>query len=136
MKKLVTISTDPIADMLSRVRNALAVGKTELSLPHSTLKETIAKILVDQGFLASAKSVVVDGQKTLQIVTGEQNMPAKITQLSRLSTPGRRLYAKAGKIPTVKRGRGIVVVSTSAGVMTGSQAKAKKLGGELICRVY
>lgn len=130
------VSTDPISDMFTRIRNAIAVNKHELSLPYSKIKETVAKILADNGFL---KNVSVDGSgihKSLQIVINEQDTNATITEIERLSKPGRRVYVGADKIPTVKRGRGIVIVSTSSGVMTGQEAKAKRLGGELIGQVY
>jgi small subunit ribosomal protein S8 len=135
-KSVVIISTDPLADMLSRVRNAMAVNKQQVSLPHSQLKETVAKILVDSGFLADVQSGEENGRKTLTIKINEADQPSKITEINRLSRPGRRLYVKAAAIPKVKRGRGLVVISTSRGIMTGQQAANQKLGGELICEVY
>lgn len=131
------VSTDPIADMLTRIRNAVAVRKSEVSLPHSHLKEAVAKILKDSGFI---DSVAVEGDKagfkTLHITINGEGSNARITEIARLSTPGRRLYSSAQEIPTVKRGRGIVIISTSKGVMSGTEAKNKALGGELICKVY
>lgn len=130
-------STDPIADMLTRIRNAIAVRKSEVTLPHSNLKEAVAKILKDSKFI---DAVAVDGEKAgfkqLRLTLNGDGQNARITEISRLSTPGRRLYSSASEIPVVKRGRGIVVISTPKGVMTGDQAKAKALGGELICKVY
>ena len=134
--KQVVISTDPIADMLTRIRNGIAVGKTEVVMPHSKSKETVARILADNGFINSVKSTELDGRKTLQLLLSDDNQPARITEITRLSRPGRRVYVKTEKIPTVKRGRGIVVVSTSHGVMAGQQARELRLGGELICKVY
>ncbi|MDB5161315.1 MAG: ribosomal protein [Candidatus Saccharibacteria bacterium] len=137
MKRVTVISTDPIADMLTRIRNAIAVNKAEISLPHSRVKETLAKILVKNGFLNEAKSGKdADGRKQLQIVINLEGTSATITEISRISKPGRRHYVKTAEIPMVKRGRGIVVVSTSKGMMTGEEAKVKRLGGELICKVY
>lgn len=136
MNKTNLVSTDPIADMLSRVRNAVAVNKNEVSLPHSKLKETIAKILVDNGFLSAVNIDESSGYKNLVIRINSEDEPAKITSISRLSRPGRRMYVKSGAIPTVRRGRGLVVISTSRGIMTGKQAANQKLGGELICEVY
>ncbi len=127
---------DPISDMLSRIRNAVAVNKREINLPHSKMKETVAKILMDNGFLASVSVSGEIPQKSLDIVINLADGNARITEIGRLSTPGRRLYTNADKIPVVKRGRGLVVVSTSKGVMTGQQAKKQRLGGELICEVY
>ena len=129
-------STDPIADMLTRIRNAIAVSKSEISLPHSKSKETIAKILVDNGFLAGQSRSELDGQLSLNIVLNRDFENSPISSIDRLSKPGQRRYAKSNEIPTVKRGRGMVIISTSSGVMTGAEAKAKNLGGELICEVY
>lgn len=136
MKNVTIISTDPIADMLTRIRNAIAVNKREVSLPHSQVKENVAKILADSGFIKAVKSAEKDGRKILEITINGEDEAAKITEIDRMSRPGRRMYVKAAEIPTVRRGRGIVVVSTSQGVMSGMNAKAKNLGGELICRVY
>ena len=130
------VSTDPIADMLTRLRNAIAVNKHELNLPHSKSKETVARLLYDSGFLSAVK---VDGEginKVLSLTILGPNENARITEIVRLSKPGRRFYAGAREIPVVKRGRGIVVVSTSKGVMTGDKAKKLGVGGELICKVY
>ena len=129
-------STDPIADMLTRIRNGIAVQRTEISLPHSNAKEKIAAILVDNGFLAGQSSTELDGQKHLKLVLKNDGENAKISAIARMSKPGQRNYVKSKEIPTVKRGRGIVVISTSGGVMTGSEARSKNLGGELICEVY
>jgi small subunit ribosomal protein S8 len=136
MNKTNQVSTDPIADMLSRIRNAVAVNKAEVSMPHSNVKETVAKILADNGFLNSVKIEEQNGRKYLSIIINDEDESAKITEVSRLSRPGRRLYVKSAAIPTVKRGRGLVVISTSRGIMTGKQAANQKLGGELICEVY
>jgi small subunit ribosomal protein S8 len=129
------VSTDPISDMFTRIRNAIAVNKHEVSMPHSKIKEAVAKILAKNGFL---EDVAVDNSefKILTITINSEDANATITEIERLSKPGRRLYVGADKIPTIKRGRGIVIVSTSSGVMTGKEAKAKRLGGELIGQVY
>lgn len=136
MSKSTAITTDPIADMLSRIRNAATVNHAEVSLPHSKAKETVAKILVGSGFLAAIKTADDSGKKTLVIKINNEDEPAKITSISRLSRPGRRMYVKATAIPKVRSGRGIVVISTSRGIMTGQQAASQRLGGELICEVY
>jgi small subunit ribosomal protein S8 len=137
MRKAVQISTDPIADMLSRIRNAIMVNKHETRLPHSNVKETVAKILAKNGFITDVGTAKDSaGRKELVITINPEGASAAITEISRISTPGRRLYVKSKEIPSVKRGRGIVVVSTSKGMMTGDEAKTKKLGGELICKVY
>ena len=128
--------TDPISDMLARIRNAIAVGKNSVTLPHSTIKEDLANVLVKSGFLQSAK--VQDGAKAKELVIeiNPDTEAAKITHLRRLSRPGQRNYTKSGAIPKIRQGRGLVVVSTSQGLMTGDEAKSKKLGGELLCEVY
>lgn len=137
MKRVTYISTDPIADMLSRIRNAISVNKHEITMPHSNVKETVAKILAKNGFIHAVKTGKdMAGRKELIISINDEGSTATITEISRLSTPGRRMYVKSKEIPAVKRGRGIVVVSTSKGMMTGDEAKVKKLGGELICKVY
>ena len=130
------VSTDPIADMFSRIRNAVAVNKTEVDLPYSKIKENIAKLLVANGFLRNVSTSESDGRKKLSITINGQQQSANLTQIKRLSTPGRRRYVKSNEIPVVKSGRGIVVVSTSKGLMTGNEALGQKLGGELICEVY
>lgn len=131
-----TTSTDPIADMLSRIRNAIAVRKHEITMPHSNVKESVARLLKETRFIKEATSEGKGKDKVLKIVINNESDTYRITEIVRMSTPGRRLYIGADKIPTVKRGRGIVIVSTSRGMMTGEQAKQQKVGGELICKVY
>jgi small subunit ribosomal protein S8 len=130
------VSTDPIADMLTRIRNAILVQKREVSLPHSNIKQAVAELLTKNGFLAGVKTIDATIGKTLVVTINREGENAKITEIQRSSKPGRRLYVAAKDIPTIKRGRGIVVVSTSKGLMTGVEAKAQRIGGELICSVY
>lgn len=130
------VTTDPIADMLSRIRNAILVNKTSVALPHSKLKEHVANELKKANFI---DGVTTDGDgiaKKLVIDINESGENARITEIVKMSKPGRRMYAKAGDIPTVKNGRGVVILSTSQGVMNGFEAKAQNVGGELICKVY
>lgn len=130
------VSTDPIADMLTRIRNAINVRKHEVSLPHSKTKEAVAQLLKSSNFIDGVK---VEGEgisKKLVLTINGENMNARITEITRLSKPGRRYYVRSQDIPTVKRGRGVVIVSTSKGMMTGADAKAQNVGGELICKVY
>lgn len=129
-------SSDAIADMLTRIRNAVAVGKTTVELPHSNIKETIARQLVEAGYLKAVDVRDAKPRKVLEITICEPGRNSVITEIVRLSTPGRRVYAGVNDIPKVKSGRGIVLVSTSRGVMTGQQAVRERLGGELICKVY
>ena len=128
--------TDPIADMLTRIRNAIAVRKSEINLPHSKVKEAVARLLKDNGFIRDVRVTDATIGKTLTLTLRNDGENACITEIVRLSKPGRHQYAKNSAIPVVKRGRGVVIISTSQGIMTGDQAKAKGIGGELICRVY
>ncbi|MBI2588659.1 30S ribosomal protein S8 [Candidatus Saccharibacteria bacterium] len=130
------VSTDPIADMLSRIRNAMMVNKDEIRLPHSILKERVAEILKSNGFLQQITTTTEKNRKYLVISINDSNYPSSIAEIGRLSRPGRRTYINSKKIPYVKRGRGIIIISTSKGLMTGQEAKSKNLGGELICEVY
>lgn len=130
------VSTDPIADMLTRVRNAINVRKAEVSMPHSNLKEAVARLLKDNNFVNDVAVLKAPVGKTLRISINNDDQNARITEIARLSTPGRRMYTSAARIPVVKRGRGLVIVSTSKGVMTGDKARKQHLGGELICRIY
>ena len=130
------ISTDPIADMLTRIRNAGAVRKTEVSMPYSNIKASIAELLTTAGFVSSTR---VEGEGKLKVIVvtiAEDGSSPRITELKRLSTPGRRLYVGSKEIPTVKQGRGIIIISTPKGIMTGKEAKAKGVGGELLCSVF
>jgi small subunit ribosomal protein S8 len=129
-------STDPIADMLTRIRNAVNVQRSEISLPHSKIKQSVAELLRDSGFLRDVKVVDASVGKSLKIVIAGDGEQARITEIVRLSKPGRREYANAREIPVVKRGRGVVIISTSRGLMTGETAKKQGVGGELICKVY
>jgi len=130
------VSTDPISDMLTRIRNAIAVNKAEVSMPHSNIKQQVADLLKKTGFIESVKTEGKGIDKKLVVIINSQSTNARITEIKRLSRPGRRWYVSADEIPTVKRGRGIVIVSTSKGLMTGSDAKKNRVGGELICQVY
>jgi len=130
-------STDPIADMLTRIRNASAVRKQSINLPYSKVKFAVAKILSDNGFIN--KSTVKDSEtgvgKILVLELFSNNTNPHITEIARISKPGRRFYTSVAKIPTNKRGRGIYIVSTSKGMMTGSDARKAGIGGEIICKV-
>jgi small subunit ribosomal protein S8 len=130
------VSTDPIADMLTRIRNAINVRKNEVSMPHSNVKEAVARLLQKSNFVDSVR-IEGDGiAKKLTVTINAEHTNARIIEIQRLSKPGRRYYVRSQEIPVVKRGRGVVIVSTSKGMMTGDEAKAQKVGGELICKVY
>lgn len=129
-------STDPISDMLTRIRNAIAVNKHEVTMPHSKVKEAVAQLLASSKFVESVKVDDATIGKSLTITISQPGTNSRITEIARVSTPGRRAYVAAKEIPTVKRGRGLVIVSTSKGMMTGKEARAQGVGGELICKVY
>ena len=130
------VSTDPISDMLARIRNAAGVNKNQIILPYSKIKEDVAKILAANGYLKSVNIDETGGRHQLSLEIATEDHPSQITAIKRLSRPGRRAYVGTKEIPIVKRGRGIVIISTSQGLMTGIEAANKKLGGELICEVY
>lgn len=130
------VSTDPIADMLTRIRNAIAVRKSEVVMPHSNVKQAVAELLKQSGFVKDVKVSDATIGKSLRIVINNDDENARITEIVRLSKPGRRAYVGAGEIPRVKGGRGVVIVSTSKGMLLGDDAKKQGVGGELICKVY
>lgn len=129
-------STDPIADLLTRVRNAAMVGKTEIRVPTSKLKKVVAEQLVKNNYLESVKLEDGKPRGTLVITINKPGENCVINEITRVSKPGRRVYVASADIPKVKQGRGIVLISTSKGVMTGGEAKKQKLGGELLLKVY
>jgi small subunit ribosomal protein S8 len=128
------MNTDPIADMLTRIRNTAMLNRTTVEVPYSKFKAAVADILLQSGYLSDV-SETGDSFKVLKLELAAENGELKVKQLSRISKPGRRLYAKADEIPTPLSGRGLVIISTSGGVMSGSEAKKRGLGGELICQV-
>ncbi len=130
------VSTDPISDMLARIRNANAVNITDISLPHSAIKEAVAKVLVESNYIISVASSGKGKDKVLSLVLSSSSQSPKITAIKRLSKPGRRIYASVKEIPRIKHGRGMVIISTAKGIMSGDQARANQIGGELICEVY
>ena len=129
-------STDPIADLLTRIRNAISVGKNEVRVPSSKMKQAVAEQLKKYGYLADVKIEKATPRNTLVVTINKDGENPTITEIDRVSKPGRRVYAKVDEIPTVMSGRGIVVISTSKGIMTGREAVKQRLGGELICKVY
>lgn len=129
-------STDPIADMLTRIRNAKMVGKTEVSMPSSKLKVTIAKELKKANYLTAVKIESAKPRDILVITINSPGENSTINEITRLSKPGRRVYVGASDIPRIKSGRGMVLVSTSKGVLSGTEAIKQRLGGELLLKVY
>ena len=134
--------TDPIADMLTRIRNAVMVGQPSVAMPSSKLKTSIAKILKEEGFIGSYEVVDgnVPGQKVLRIrlkyVGERRERKPVITGLERVSRPGRRVYTGKREIPWVLSGMGVAIVSTPKGVMTGQRARQLGVGGEVLCKVW
>jgi len=134
--------TDPIADMLTRIRNALMVGHSTVSMPSSKLKVSIAKILKEEGFISTYE--VVDGktaeQKVLRLrlkyIGERRERKSVISGLERISRPGRRVYTGKKEIPWVLSGMGVAIISTPKGVMTGQRARQLGVGGEVLCKIW
>ena len=127
--------SDPISDMLTRIRNASRALLPAVEMPHSRMKESLAKILKSEGYVAE---VSVDGKviKKLKIQLKYQGKKNVIEGLKRISKPGLRKYVGSTEIPRVRGGLGVAIVSTSEGVMTDAQARKKNLGGELLCYIW
>ena len=130
-------STDPIADFLTRIRNALTADHDEVEMPASNFKAELARILAEQGYIEaySVESARVGRVLRLRLKYTEDRRPV-ISGLERLSKPGRRRYVGATEVPKVLGGMGTAIVSTSRGVMTGHDARRQRVGGELVARVW
>jgi small subunit ribosomal protein S8 len=129
-------STDPIADLLTRIRNAVMVGKNEITVPSSKIKVVVAKQLKKAGYVTAVKIEAGKPRDILVVTINEPGENSTINEIKRLSKPGRRVYVSADDIPRVKSGRGIILISTSKGVITGSEARKQRLGGELLLQVF
>jgi small subunit ribosomal protein S8 len=133
-------SSDPIADMLTRVRNAVTGGQQLVSMPSSKIKVEIAKILHSEGYLDEFEESEADARKTLRLklkYVGERRARKPvITGIKRVSRPGRRTYVGKTDIPWVRSGMGVAILTTPKGVMTGARAKQLGVGGELLCEVW
>lgn len=127
---------DPIADMLTRIRNAIAARKSEVDVPASLVKESIAQILVREGFLARVERVGEMPHAMLHLTFAFDASQPKIRDLKRISKSGQRVYAKATELPRVMSGLGIAIISTPNGLMTNKEARSRRLGGEVICEVF
>ena len=131
------VMTDPIADMLTRIRNANMVRHEKLELPASKIKTDVAEILKREGFIRDVELMEDNKQGIIRIfLKYGSNNERVITGLKRISKPGLRVYAKAGEVPRVLNGLGIAIVSTSQGVITDKEARAKKIGGEVLAYVW
>jgi small subunit ribosomal protein S8 len=127
--------SDPIADLLTRIRNAQMVAKTTVSLPASKIKAAIAQVLKDEGYIDGFKVNTVDGKSELEIALKYYAGRPVIERLERVSRPGLRVYKGTGNIPQVVNGLGIAIVTTPQGVMTDRKARATGVGGEVLCYV-
>ncbi|QSR89307.1 30S ribosomal protein S8 [Methylacidiphilum caldifontis] len=128
------MTTDPIADFCSAIQNAAYVKKKEVKMPHSLLKERIAQVMLDEGYLEKIEKIEIGKNKyELKVVIKE---PALITKIKRISKPGLRQYVGSKEIPNILRGLGICILSTPKGIMAGHRAKKLRLGGELLLAIY
>lgn len=127
------MNTDPIADFLTRIRNAIRAGKTSVSIPHSTVKENMARILEEEGIVEKSR---IDRTGKFAEIRITLNENANSNTFKRISKPGQRIYKKADEIRPVQSGYGISIWSTSQGLLTGEKAKAAGIGGEFLCEIY
>jgi small subunit ribosomal protein S8 len=133
------MQTDPLADFLTTIRNAARASKSEIRVPWSRMRSDVAHILKNEGYVLEVEKVTdkaTEGKPQLRVKMRGAGKTRAITQITRISKPGRRQYVGAGEIPRVLGGMGISVVSTPRGVMAGHQARKQKLGGELLLTVY
>jgi small subunit ribosomal protein S8 len=132
--------SDPIADMLTRIRNAQMREHKTVSMPHSSIKVAIAEVLQKEGYINEFKVLPEKPQSVLQVtlkyVGDRRNRRSVITGLQRVSRPGRRVYVGKGDVPWVLSGMGVAIVTTSKGIMTGQQARRQGVGGEVVCKVW
>jgi small subunit ribosomal protein S8 len=131
------MQTDPIADMLTRIRNAIAIQSDSVEVPASKFKKALAEVLQREGYLGAVEEITIDGKPLLRIGLkyGPRRKPI-INAITRISRPGRRAYSKAKMIPVVRGGLGIAVISTPQGLMVDREARRKNVGGEVICEVW
>ncbi len=129
-------STDQIADLITRIRNAVMVGKTEIRVPTSKLKVAVIEVLKKAGYIADYDLEKGAPRDTLHVVIAQEGQPVRINEITKVSKPGRRVYTSMEEIPVIKSGRGIVIISTSKGLMTGQEAKKNRLGGEILVKVW
>jgi small subunit ribosomal protein S8 len=128
--------TDPISDMLTRLRNAATVRATSVSMPMSKMKFAIAKLLQSEGYLSRVETVTEGSRPVLRVELAYDEQGPKISAVKRVSKPGLRVYVKAEELKPVRSGFGLAILSTPNGLMTSSEARKRRLGGELICEVY
>ncbi|MCX2977473.1 30S ribosomal protein S8 [Candidatus Marimicrobium litorale] len=127
---------DPLSDMLTRVRNAQMVGKTNVEMPGSKLKSAVASVLKDEGYINGFSAIDEGGKPRLSIDLKYYDGKPVIAEISRISRPGLRKYSARDELPSVRKGLGVAIISTSKGVMTDRAARAAGVGGEVLCTVY
>ena len=137
-RNLNDMNTDPIADFLTRIRNAVSANHRVVEIPASNLKKEMTKILFDQGYILSYKFDDSTSQGSIKIALKytKETKESVIKKIQRISKPGLRKYASSSEMPRILNGLGIAIVSTSHGVMTGKQAQRENIGGEVLCYVY
>ena len=130
-------TSDPISDLLNRLRNGMTAGHERVDVPASRIKEDVLRVLADEGYIGSWRRVEENGRPVLRVILkyDPEGSPI-VVGLERVSRPGRRVYAPAKEIPEVLGGLGISIVSTSKGIVTGRKARESKLGGEILCNVW
>ncbi len=129
--------TDPIADFLTRVRNAMSVGHPRVDIPASKLKVELARILKEEGYVANYRVAEDEGKRTIKVyLKYRPDRRPVMTKIERVSKPGCRVYVNSKEIPSVIGGMGINILTTSRGVMTGKQARSLGVGGEVLCSIY
>lgn len=129
-------STDPISDYLIRIKNAIRAGHKKVDIPASNMKRAITRILVEQKYISGFTEIRDNKQGIIRVLLKYTNGQNAITELKRISKPGRRVYAQANDIPRVLNGLGIAIISTSKGVMTDRQAREQNVGGEVLCYIW
>jgi small subunit ribosomal protein S8 len=130
------VTTDPIADLFTRIRNGYMAHLAEVEVPHSKMKEAVLSVLHKAGFVDDVRLVERKGRKVFMVQLRYEGKRPAVTRIERVSTPGRRAYVGAKQIPNVLGGMGIAIMSTPAGIMTGKEAKSKRIGGEFLGRVW
>jgi small subunit ribosomal protein S8 len=127
---------DPIADLFTRIRNGYMAHLEEVQAPHSKMKESVLEVLHATGFIGDYKVEEVKGRRVFVVALKYDGRRPAITKIERISTPGRRMYVGVKEIPTILGGMGTAILSTPSGIMTGKEARTKKVGGELLGRVW
>ncbi len=131
-----TVVNDPISDMLARIRNAQQRSKSKVAIPPSKLRERVLEVLAKEGYIRGFATVEKDGKSEIEVELKYFDGAPVIKEMTRVSKPGRRVYASVGTLPSVFNGLGISILSTPKGVMSDSDARAQNVGGEVLCTVF